>query len=146
MFKEATAVVRNSLIAAVGFVDSTLAAQRSAGQLGPEQFGKKLETLALDFYREPLHQYRQWALLTLVLVGLSVLLVLGGVALGLSGQVKVAVLTSISSIVSGLASTLLYKRLDTAQRDMNNARDHLVKQLSETKKVVGAAGRRLTPA
>jgi hypothetical protein len=54
LFKEATPTVRNSLIAAVGFVDATLSVQQSDPSSSPDHFGQELQNIALAFLREPL--------------------------------------------------------------------------------------------
>ena len=132
IFKEATANVRNSLMAAVGFVDATLAGQRSAQLTSSSQFDHELQNIALSLFKEPLRNYRQWASLTLVLVAVSVasVLICGVLAfLGTQGVQKPAALSSIASIVSSLISTLLYKRLAAEQKAMESVRREVLKQL-----------------
>jgi len=130
VFKEATETVRNSLMAAIGFVDATLAAQRVASSTSPKRFNEELQNIALSFFKEPLRDYRRWALLTLALVGTSVAVLLTGVGLALVGSLKVAALSSITSLVTGLISTLLYRRLGVAQRAVDASRREVLKQLS----------------
>lgn len=137
MFKEATAIVRNSLMAAVGFVDATLAAQRSSDSKSPGRFDRELENIALSFFKEPLHDYRRWALLTLIFVAISLVSLLAGVALASAGTLPIATLSSITSLVSGTISALLYKRLASAQKAIEAARREVLKKLQarETKVV-----------
>jgi len=44
LFKEATDIVRHSLLAAVGFVDATLAVQRSASSASSSRFDPELQS------------------------------------------------------------------------------------------------------
>jgi CheY-like chemotaxis protein len=129
MFKEATVTVRNSLIAAVGFVDATLSVQQSDRSTSPNHFNQELQKIALAFFKEPLSDYRRWATLTLVFVAISLLSVLAGIALAYGNKIPVATLSSITSLVSGAISALLYRRLASAQRAVEAARREILKQL-----------------
>ncbi len=129
LFKEATPVVRNSLMAAVGFVDATLAVQRASEAAAPDRFQRRLEDMALKYFDEALSDYRRWALLTVVFVAISLALLLFGVALAFTGTVAVATLSSITSLVTGLVSTLLYKRLSSAQKGTEAARAEVLAKL-----------------
>jgi CheY-like chemotaxis protein len=129
IFKEATAVVRNSLMAAVGFVEATLSARRSAGATGSSHFEQELQNIALSLFKEPLREHRRWAFLTLLFVGFSLALLAAGVVLVYAGAAEVATLTSVTSLVSGTISSLLYRRLGSSQRALQNLRSDVLKQL-----------------
>lgn len=58
LFKEATPVVLNSLMAAVGFVEATLAAQRSQDANDPHRFTRDLQDVAVGFFKEVMADYR----------------------------------------------------------------------------------------
>jgi CheY-like chemotaxis protein len=131
IFKEATDTARNSLMAAVGFVDVTLAAQRSASSTSSSHFDQELQNIALGLFKEPLRDYRRWAFLTLLFVAISLALLVAGVALAYAQALRVATLSSITSLVSGTISTLLYKRLRSAQAAVENLRREVLKQLKE---------------
>jgi hypothetical protein len=129
LFKEATPVVRNSLMAAVGFVEASLTAQRFSDAKGGGRFKQELEEVAVSFFRESLHDYRRWALLTLVFVAISLALLVAGVVLAYTGIKPVATVSSITSLVTGTISALLYKRLASAQKAVETARREVLKKL-----------------
>ncbi len=131
LFKEATPVVLNSLMAAVGFVDATLTAQRAQDINDPHRFQRELEEVALNFFKEPICDYRRWARLTLIFVAISFALIFAGVALGYRGTLKVDPLSSIASILCTTVTTLLYARLGSAQKAMEAARREVVKELQK---------------
>lgn len=131
IFKEATETARNSLMAAVGFVDVTLSAQLSGTSASSSHFDKELQNIALSLFKEPLRDYRRWAFLTLLFVAISLALLVAGVALVYRKAADVALLSSITSLVSGTISTLLYTRLRSAQAAVENVRRVVLKQLKE---------------
>jgi hypothetical protein len=65
LFKQATPVVLNSLLAAVGFVEATIAAQRGQDAADPRRFERELQDVALGYFKEAMADYRRWALLAL---------------------------------------------------------------------------------
>ena len=75
------------------------------------------------YWEEPLKQQRQWFKLTIAFVALSLVLLLGGVVGTVSGNVQVGTLTSISSIITGAISTLLYSQLKSMQLDVDKTRE-----------------------
>jgi len=75
------------------------------------------------YWEEPLKQQRQWFKLTIAFVALSLVLLLGGVVGAVSGNVQVGTLTSISSIITGAISTLLYSQLKSMQLDVDKTRE-----------------------
>lgn len=126
IFKEATATCRDSLMAAVSFVESSLAAQNQGGD-----FERELERVVLGLIREPLVEYRRWALLTLVCVAASFVLLLSGVILAHFKPANLSVLSSATSLVTGTVGALLYKRLGSAQNALTDLRKELFVQLSK---------------
>jgi CheY-like chemotaxis protein len=148
LFKEATPNARNSLIAAVGFVEATLEAQR-ANPGGTSDFERELRNIALRLFNEPLRDYRQWALLTLIGVGASLFLVLAGVALVLVAPVAhaftkaptVGTLSAIASLITATVSGLLFKRLNSAKQAIENLRHEVLKQVEILKQVKVAKGK-----
>jgi len=129
LFKEATPTVRNSLMAAIGFVEATLAAERTDGASSAGQFDRELKNILLTSFKEPLNDYRRWALLTLVFVALSVLMLAAGVVLAATKteRLPMATLSSATSLVSGTISALLYKRLAASQKAMESGRKQVLK-------------------
>ncbi|MBA3572164.1 MAG: hypothetical protein H0W34_09370 [Pyrinomonadaceae bacterium] len=137
IFKEATDTVRNSLMAAVGFVDATLTAQRSASSTRSEHFDYELQNIALSHFKEPLQDYRRWTFLTLTFVAISLALLVAGVALAYTHTLQVATLSSVTSLVSGTISALLYKHLGSAQAAVENAQREVLEQLKGRSSQVG---------
>ena len=131
MFKEATETVRNSLIAAVGFVDATLEAQRSASSTSSSPFDERLQNIALSLFKEPLQDYRRWVFLTLFFVAISLALLGVGVTYAYAHSRPVAYLSACTSLLSSTISVLLYKQLRSAQATMEGARREVLKQLKE---------------
>lgn len=133
IFKEATDTVRNSLLAAVGFVDATLATQRSLPN-STSSYDEQIKNLALELLQEPLRDYRRWTSLSLVFVALSIVSLLAGVPLAYLGRVQVATLSSISSVVAGAISVLLYSRIKSAQNSVSLAQREVLKRLENQSK------------
>jgi hypothetical protein len=131
LFKEATPVVLNSLMAAVGFVEATLAGQRSQDATNPHRFTRELQDVAVGFFKEAMADYRRWALLALVFVAVSLVTVLAGVLLAFRGAIAVATLSSITSLLCTTIAALLYKRLDSAQKSVETARREVLKELQK---------------
>jgi hypothetical protein len=131
MFKQPTETVRNSLMAAVGFVEATLAAQRSAGPTGSSYFEHELQSIALSLFKEPLENYRRWAFLTLFFVVISLALVVAGVVYAYLNNQKVDYVSSFSGLLSSAISGLLFKQASSAQADLTNIRGEVLKQLTE---------------
>jgi hypothetical protein len=68
-------------------------------------------------------------LLALVFVAISLVSVLAGIYLAYRSKIPVATLSSITSLVSGMVSALLYRRLAMAQKAVETARREVLKQL-----------------
>jgi hypothetical protein len=130
VFKEPTANVRNSIMAAVGFVEATLATQQGNSK-SADSYTQELRNISLSFFKEPLRDYRQWAVFTMIFVALSLLILITSITLVIFGVIKVqvATLSSIASIVSGIISTLLYRRLSQTQKTVESTRTDLLKQI-----------------
>jgi hypothetical protein len=128
IFKNVSGTCLNSLVAAVGFVESSLAAHRSTYGSG---FTNHLEEITLGVMREPLNDYRRWTFLTLVCVSASLALLAAGVILVYHNHdnVPISVLTSVTSLVSSTVGALLYRRLASAQNALTNLRKELVIEL-----------------
>jgi CheY-like chemotaxis protein len=131
LFKEATVNVRNSLLAAVGFLEATLEAQRSVNPADTSYFVRELQNIALSLFKEPMRDYRRWAVLTLICVGTSLLLLVVGVGLAFTKRLPVGTLSAIVSLITGTISGLLYKRLNSAQRALENLRHDVLKQVKD---------------
>lgn len=134
VFKEPTDTVRQSLMAAVGFVDATLRRSQLAGSQQSHEYERKLQDLALTLMKEPLQDYRRWTYLSLTFVGISLALLVAGVALTYRGDVAVATVSSVTSLVSGTVSALLYRRLGSAGTALDNARAQVLGQLEAREK------------
>lgn len=141
--KEAGEVSRNSLMAAVGFVEATLKAR------DPDEFRKKLTEIVLDIFKEPLREHHRWAFLTLLFVACSLALLVAGVVAVFVRERGVATLTSIAGLVSTTITTLLYRRLGSLERSLQNSKNDALKQLEKgiakpsvmTNASIGAAGK-----
>lgn len=131
LFKEATPVVRNSLMAAVGFVESTLTAQKTYEVNGKQRFERELEDIALSLFKEPLHDYRRWAKLSLAFVAISLASLLLGAFFAYDGKIQVATLTSITSLLCSTISALLYKQLGSVQKSVEETRQLVLKELQK---------------
>ena len=129
VFKEATDTVRNSLMAAVGFVEETLRQS--------DQYERELQDLALRFLKEPLQDYRRWTYLSLTFVAVSLVLLVAGVALAYQGVVGVATVSSVTSLISGTVSALLYRRLGTVHAALDTTRAEVLTQLASRPKKAG---------
>ena len=66
---------------------------------------------------------------TLVLVGMSVASVVVGVALAYVGVAQVAALSSVTSVLTGAISVLLYRQLSSARKVVDAARADVLEQL-----------------
>ena len=131
LFKEATDNVLNSLMAAIGFVEATLAAQQSASSASSSHFDQELQNIALSLFKEPLQNYRQWASLTLFFVAISLALVVAGVAYGYAHSQPAAYVGAFSSLLGSAISALLFKQLRSAQAALESLRREVLKQLKE---------------
>jgi hypothetical protein len=129
LFKQATPVVLNSLLAAVGFVEATLAAQRSEDATAPGRFKRELQDVAVGYFKETMADYRRWALLALSFVAVSLISVLAGVAMAFNGALAFATLSSVTSMLCTAIAALLYKRLDSAQKAVESTRHEVMKAL-----------------
>jgi hypothetical protein len=131
MFKEPTETVRNSLMAAVGFVEATLSAQRSAGSTDSGYFVHQLQSIALSLFKEPLQNYRRWSFLTLFFVAISLALLVAGVVHAYVQKQPVDYVSSFSSLLSSAISALLFKQARSAQAALTSVRGEVLKQLTE---------------
>ncbi len=138
MFNDPTETVRNSVIAAVGFVEATISAQKSGDSESSGDFDRKLQSIAVDFFKEPLSDYRQWALLTLVFVGISLASIMVGVVLTYANGMRIETLTSVASLVSSLIAAVFYTRLVSAQKALEGARGEVLRELQSRSGTVPA--------
>ena len=129
VYKEATQAVLESLLAAVRFVETTALGKAGDGTASQGRFRRQLEELLLKSLGMPLKEYQRWTVLTIVLVGVSFVLLLAGVVLTFTTTLEAGALSSASSLLTGAVSALLYRRLASAQRSLEKARTDLVKQL-----------------
>ena len=129
LFKEATPVVLNSLMATIGFVEATLAAQRAQDIVNPHRFEQELQNVAVDYYKDAKADYRRWALLALALVAISFASIITGVLLAHFGVLDVTTLSSIASLLCTTIAAILYKRLDSAQKAVEKARREVIAEL-----------------
>jgi len=129
MFKQATPIVLNSLMAAVGFVEATIGAQRSQEAGNPKRFERELQDIALGFYKESIADYRRWTKLSLGFVAGGLVLVLAGAGIAFYGAIGVATLSSISSLICTTIAALLYRRLDSMHTSVETARREVLMEI-----------------
>jgi hypothetical protein len=131
IFKEATDVVKNSLMAAVGFVESAMPGNSSTRNASDNSFNTELQHIALDTFREPIRDNRRWTLFTLIFVYISLCTLICGILLAFFKQVEIGIITTVASIISGIISSVLYKRLNTIQKTLETTRKEVLSQLEK---------------
>jgi hypothetical protein len=88
---------------------------------------QQFQNVALASLQDPLAQFSRWSILTLIFVGASVGLVLLGAGSALLGYTKVGLVSSVSSLVSGIVSALLFSQLRKTETGVKESRKDLLK-------------------
>ena len=115
-------VTAQMLRAAISFIESGLTRASPEEELALTIERETRESLN-DYLNQPLADYRQWFKMTLGFVFLSVVLLLVGIGGAIFGYVQLGILTSASSLISGMVSGLLFNQL--------RQREHSVKESLE---------------
>jgi hypothetical protein len=126
-YKEAT---HQALRASVKFIETHLISRSSPEQLAVKAIND-LQSIMIKSLMEPLVQQKQWAQLTLVFVAVSVLLVLVGAVSAIFWDIRVGTLSSISSILTGIISSLLFFQLQRSQKTLEENLKTIRQELKE---------------
>lgn len=113
-YKEAT---HQALRASVKFIETHLTSRPPHEQFAIKA-ANEFQQMMIKSLMEPLAQQKQWSQLTLVFVVASVLLILVGAASAIFWDVQVGALSSISSIVTGIVSSLFFTQLQRSQKTL----------------------------
>jgi len=128
--KEATQAALESLLGAVRFVETTVLGRPkdAVGSVG--DFRRRLQDEFLTNLATAQTEYRRWGVLAIVFVGVSLTLIIVGVVLSYQERLTQGALSSVSSLLSGAVSALLYRRQASAQRSLEKARSDLKEALA----------------
>lgn len=75
-----------------------------------------IEKRKKEYWEEELEQYKKLSKYTQIFVALSIFLLFSGAIVAIFGNLRIGTLTSISSILTGTISALLFSRLDKKQK------------------------------
>ncbi len=129
LFKEASDTSRNSLLAAVGFVEATILSKREKESSSQFAFNHELQNTALDMTRESLAVYRKWVHASLFFIALSCIALGIGIFFIFKHEIDAAMLGSISGVILSVFSTLLYKQLIAAQEKLDAVRKTVLREV-----------------
>jgi hypothetical protein len=130
IYKVSTDFIKSSLMATVGFVESTAMSVSGKEPQGTDNFNHELQNIALDSFKQPIREYRQWTVFTLVFVGISLCTLITGILFTFLNKIDIGLISSVSSIISGTISAVLYKRLNSVQKLVENIRKELMDQIN----------------
>jgi hypothetical protein len=119
-----------ALKASVKFIEQHLTSPSVQEQFCQDDT-EKLRRINIQFWMEPLNQQKQWFNLTFVFVALSISLLIAGAIGAIFWNLQVGILTSISSIMTGAISSLLYAQLQRAQKKVEESREKIEQQYKE---------------
>ena len=117
VFKNYNKATDQVLRASVKFIETYLTSRSPQ-----EQFAIKavddLQQMMIKSLMEPLAQQKQWSQLTLICVVVSVLLILVGAASAIFWNIQVGTLSTVSSILTGIISSLFFTQLQRSQKTL----------------------------
>ena len=87
--------------------------------------------MTLESFQESQMQLGHWSILTLVFVAMSLFLVLAGAVSAIFGNAQVGTLTSVSSIITGAISSLLFVQLQRTQKTVTDSQTSVIGQYKE---------------
>ncbi len=120
LFKIYAEAGHQALRAAVKFIESHVNAPSEE-----EQFLCDAREILLQSISEPLQQHKSWFRLTAIFVSLSLALLLAGIATAIWSEVQVSILTSVSSVITGAVSSLLYTQLKRTRKTIQDGQEKL---------------------
>ncbi len=130
LFKEATDTSRNSLLAAIGFVEATILSKHEKESSSHFAFNHELRNTALDMIRESLSIYRKWVYASFFFIALSCIALGIGIFFIFKQELDVAtVLTPISGVIVTVFSALLSKQLTAAEDKLDDVRKTILKEV-----------------
>jgi hypothetical protein len=113
-YKEAT---HQALRASVKFIETNIV-NRSPEVNFSRIMANDFRQMMTESLMEPLAQQKQWSRLTLIFVAVSVLLILAGAASAIFWNNQVGTISSISSILTGIISSLFFTQLQRSQKTL----------------------------
>lgn len=130
VFKIYSEAGHRALEAAVGFIKHLIERLPDPAQIEWD-FLIQLKKQILESLAMPLKQQKQWFKLTIFFVALSISLLLVGSLGAIFWNVQVGTLTSISSVLSGLISSLLYRQLQKSQKAVETSQQKVLELYAE---------------
>lgn len=131
LFKNYSEAGNQALKASVKFIEQHLTSPSVQEQFCQDNT-EKLRVITHQFLTEPLNQQKKWFNLTFVFVALSISLLIAGAIGAIFWNLQVGTLTSISSIMTGAISSLLYVQLQRAQKNVEESRKKIEQQYKES--------------
>jgi hypothetical protein len=117
IFKNYTEATHQVLRASVKFIE-TLLTDRSPHEQFAFTAVSDLEQMMIKSLTEPLAEQKQWSQITIIFVGISVILVLVGGVSAIFWNFQVGTLATVSSILTGIISSLLFVQLQRSRQSL----------------------------
>ncbi len=130
LYKTYGEVDPHALKAVVRFIEKNLTIPSVKEQFDHDRINE-LRQLLNQYREEPLKQQRRWFNLTFLLVALSIFLLIAGATGAIFWSLQVGILTSVSSIMTGAISSLLYVQLQREQEKVEQIRKNIEHDLNE---------------
>jgi CheY-like chemotaxis protein len=130
VFKNYTNATDQALRAAVKFLETHLEGSSSSKESFANKAVRDFHEMTIRTLKDSLARQKQWFLLTLVFVALSITLVLVASILVILGNIRAGTFASISSSITSVISTLLFVQLRRGQVSLETSEERLGREYS----------------